>query len=264
VTPPELYAVFGHPIAHSLSPVMHEAAFRARGWPHRRYIAVDVDTDDLDEAVAAFRRLGGRGLNLTRPLKEAAAHAGWLTARDAWAEAAGAVNTLTLAADGWRGANTDAPALREALRNGRPAPRRAMILGSGGAARATWRALAGVCAVVVASRRLPDFIDAASWVSWDAWLEASASCDLVINATPLGQRAEPGFTGLPRFRPDQTVVDWVYVPRLTPLLAAAQAGGAAVVDGLELLARQAALSWRPWFGEDGPWDVMLNAAAAAC
>jgi shikimate dehydrogenase len=261
---PELYAVFGHPIGHSLSPRMHEAAFRSRGWSHRRYIAVDVDRADLTEAVAAFRRLGGLGVNLTRPLKEEAAASHWLIQQDAWARAAEAVNTLAPVADGWAGTNTDAPALQAALETRGIRPRRALILGSGGAARATWRALQTHAQVTVASRRPAPFVGSERWVPWGAWPHSSQQFDLIVNCTPLGQDHEPAMAPLPAFRPGQTAVDWVYVPRATAFLSAARDEGAETVDGLELLARQAALSWVTWFGQPGPWEVMLAAAEDSC
>jgi shikimate dehydrogenase len=257
-----LYAVFGRPIAHSLSPRLHAAGFAARGLRHCYYVPVTVAPEDLLSALTAFRRLGGAGVNLTRPLKEIAAASDFLVARDAWAERTGAVNTLAAAPGGWTGANTDAPALAAALRSRGVAPTAALVFGAGGAARASVAALESLGATVtVASRRRPaeEPLASGGWVPWGDGVARAAAFDVVVNATPLGQAGEPSWPALPAWRSGMVAVDWVYVPRETPFLAGARAAGALVIDGLELLVRQAALAWVPWFGEPGPLAAMGEA-----
>lgn len=257
-----LFAVFGRPIAHSLSPRLHAAGFAARGHRHCYYIPVTVAPEDLAAALAAFRRLGGVGVNLTRPLKEIAAAADFVTRRDPWAERTGAVNTLWATAEGWAGFNTDAPALAEALRRLGVAPKTALVFGAGGAARASVAALESLgAAVTVASRRPPQDAETAAdrWVPWAEGVAGAAAFDVVVNATPLGQMGEPPWGGLPAWRRGMVAVDWVYAPRETPFLVDARRAGARVVDGLELLVRQAALAWVPWFGEPGPLEAMGEA-----
>jgi shikimate dehydrogenase len=252
---PKLFAVFGHPIGHSLSPVMHAAGFRERGLAECHYIPVDVTPDVLEARLEAFRSLGGVGVNLTRPLKEVAFQAPWLKARDVWANRANAVNTLVWQEDGWHGYNTDAPALAEAVAARGIRPRTVLVLGGGGVARASAAAFADAL-VVVGARRPPAWVRS---VSWDEAVTSATDFDVVVNATPLGQAGEKTWPRLPLLRSGQVVVEWVYVPSVTPLVEAARVAGAVVIDGLELLARQAALAWQPWFGSTGPWRRMREA-----
>jgi shikimate dehydrogenase len=255
---PELYAVFGDPIVHSLSPRMHRAAFLARGWDHCHYFPIETPRASLAAQLEAFRAIGGRGANLTRPLKEEILATGLLADCDGWAAHAGAVNTVVWRDGAWHGANTDAPALRAAV-TARGAPvLRVLILGAGGVARASWEALFPA-AVTVASRRPAGLPPQVTWVSWESGVAGAGDFDVVVNATPLGQEGEEGWQELPRLRQGQGVVEWVYKPLVTPLVHEARRRGAWVVDGLELLARQAALAWVPWFDEEGPWELMRAA-----
>jgi shikimate dehydrogenase len=250
------FAVMGMPVAHSLSPRLHSAGFAAMGWDDCRYEAIAVAAGTLAQAVQAFRRDGGQGLNVTRPLKvEAVRLAGWL---DPWAAETGAVNTLY-----WRdgrlcGANTDAPALRDSLAVRGLRPERALIWGSGGAARASQAALRALGVDPWLAARRPGSFEG----QWISWADARAACeeaDLLVNATPLGQAGEAAWDPLPPVEARHTVVDWVYAPALTPLLALAEARGASRVSGLELLVRQASLSWVHWFGRAGPLEAMGEA-----
>ena len=246
-------AVVGNPIRHSLSPRLHTAGFSARGWADCRYEALRVDEEHLPTVLEAFPREGGIGLNVTRPLKTLAAQLA--TQLDFWAETTAAVNTLVWGPDGWRGANTDAPAFRESLVAHRVTPHTALIWGAGGAARATWAALtADGVQTWLAARRPGTF--AALWLDWDEGIEAAAVVDLLVNATPLGQEGEVGWERLPRVSRRQVLVDWVYAPETTPLVGVAREAGAVVISGLELLVRQASLSWVHWFSEPGPLAAM--------
>lgn len=265
---PELYAVFGRPIAHSLSPRIHQRGFQQMGWHHRYYVPVEVRPGDLEASVSAFQRLGGVGINLTRPLKEEAWRAAWLGGLDAWAHETGAVNTLTLRDGQWLGANTDAPALCERLPAGSGQRRQALILGAGGVARATKTALrrAGYVVTVASRREEPsgtltgeDADSKARWVPWTSGMASLADYDVVVNATPLGQAGEPPWDTAMNFRTGQLVVDWVYQPRQTAFLALAEAHGAETLDGLELLVRQAGLAWRHWFSLKPPWHALGDA-----
>jgi shikimate dehydrogenase len=254
---PRLFAVFGDPIAHSLSPALHHAGFRYRGWTDCYYVPVRVTPGTLQKTLEAFRVLGGVGANVTRPLKEEAFQAGWLVARDEWASRAAAVNTLAWREDGWHGYNTDAPALRAALWDRGVKDPKVLVLGGGGVARASAAAF-DEAAVTVAARRPVSW---ARWMGWDDGLACAGDFDVVINATPLGQVREDTWPVPPAVRPGQWIVDWVYAPRDTALLRYARDKGAGTVDGLELLARQAALAWGPWFGEGVPWTVLLEGVA---
>jgi shikimate dehydrogenase len=216
-------ALLGHPVGHSLSPRMQNAAFDARGldW---RYSAFDVE--DPLAAVAALRTLGFAGANVTIPHKEAV-----VAACD---EAEGdAVNTLLFDADGRvRGFNTD----KEILAGVRAT--RACVIGAGGAARALVPALPEQTTFY--SRRR-------------AWPPDATGCDLIVNATPVRDEllVEP--------RAGQTVVELAYGDGDTALAAAARAAGCEVIDGLEALVRQGAASFRLWTGLEPPVDVMRRA-----
>jgi len=214
--------LLGHPVAHSLSPRMQNAAFAARGldW---HYSAHDVE--DALEGVASLRALGYAGANVTIPHKQAV-----VAACD---EADGdAVNTLVFRDGRVLGFNTD----REILAGIEAS--RACVIGAGGAARTLAPAL-------------PE--DTRVYTRSGAWPPDATGCDLVVNATPVRDAV------LVELRPGQTVVDLAYGPEETALVAAARAAGCEVVDGLEALVRQGAASFRLWTGLEPPVDVMRSA-----
>ena len=214
--------LLGHPVAHSLSPRMQNAAFAARGldW---HYSAHDVE--DALEGVASLRALGFAGANVTIPHKQAV-----VAACD---EADGdAVNTLVFRDGRVLGFNTD----REILAGIEAS--RACVIGAGGAARTLAPAL-------------PE--DTRVYTRSGEWPPDATGCDLVVNATPVRDAV------LVELRPGQTVVDLAYGPDETALVAAARAAGCEVVDGLEALVRQGAASFRLWTGLEPPVDVMRSA-----
>jgi shikimate dehydrogenase len=215
-------ALLGHPVAHSLSPRMQNAAFAARGldWT---YTAFDVE--DPVEAVRALQTLGFVGANVTIPHKRAV-----VAACD---EADGdAVNTLVLRDGRVTGHNTD----REILAG--ITAQRACVIGAGGAARTLEPALP-------ADRRV--------FTRSGDWPPDADGCDLIVNATPVRDEL------LVQPRAGQTVVDLAYGPEETALVAAARAAGCEVVDGLEALVRQGAASFRIWTALEPPVDVMRAA-----
>jgi shikimate dehydrogenase len=215
-------ALLGHPVAHSRSPAMQNAAFAAAGlnW---RYTAIDVD--DVVAAVGALRTLGFAGANVTIPHKQAA-----VAACDE-AEG-GAVNTLVFAGGRVRGFNTDKEILA-----GIDATR-ACVIGAGGAARALAPALPEDTRVF--SRR-------------GEWPPDASGCDLVVNATPIRDEV------LVDLEAAQTVVDLAYGAGETALVAAARAAGCEVIDGFEALVRQGAASFRIWTGVEPSLDAMRAA-----
>ena len=230
-----LVALLGHPVAHSRSPAMQNAAFAARGldWA---YVAVDVPPEAIEDAVRALETLGFAGANVTIPHKRAVAQL--CDELDAAAERAVSVNTLVFRDGRVLGSSTDGLAVVESVE---PEGMSALVLGAGGAAHAVATALTEAGAGVrVASRRDPD------------WPPRDTEATIVVNATPVVDEA------LVDPRPEQTIVDLAYLPdgRDTALVAAARAAGAAVVDGLEILVRQGAASFERWTGVDAPLDVM--------
>ena len=263
-------AVIGDPIRHSISPALHNAAFRALGldWA---FLAFPVAAGGAAEAIVGMRALGIEGLSVTMPHKEAvAASVDRLTPT---AERLGAVNTVARHGDSLLGDNTDGQGFLDALRLDYgldPGGSRCVVVGAGGAARAVVLALAGAGAaeVVVVGRSSERAAAAAALagpVGRTGAAEEAAGADLVVNATPLGMAGHPA--GPPvdpaHLGPGHVVVDLVYHPAITPLLEGARRRGATAVNGLSMLIHQAACAFRLWTGEDPPLEVMSAAALAA-
>jgi shikimate dehydrogenase len=243
---------------------MHNAALADLGlggvW---RYEAIDVAPDAFEARVRAMQGEGFAGANVTVPHKAAA-----LALADELSEATreiGAANTLVFAEGEIRAENTDAEGLLSAL-PGSPAGKRALVLGAGGAARAVvWALLREGAKVEVwnrtelRSRHLCEELGGEPVTSPD-----QAEYDLIVNTTAVGLRGENPFAELPllasAFTLGQTVVDMVYGAEPTALLRAAEAAGATLVDGLEILVQQGALSFEIWTGRKPPLDTMRAAA----
>jgi shikimate dehydrogenase len=257
-------AVIGHPVGHSRSPAMHNAALAALGLGDEwSYEAIEVSPDAFEDRVRAMPEEGFAGANVTVPHKGAA-----LAIADKISEVAreiGAANTLVFADGEIRAANTDADGLLAAL----PAPpggRRALVLGAGGAGRAAVWALVRERAEVevwnrteLRSRHLCEELGGSPVADPE-----QGGYALIVNTTAVGMRGEDPFEALPlspdRFAPEQTVVDLVYGGEPTALVRAAEAAGATVVDGIEVLVQQGALSLRIWTGREPSLDVMRAAA----
>ena len=282
-------AVIGEPVRHSLSPVLHNAAFRALDldWV---YLAFEVRRGSASEALTGMRVLGLDGLSVTMPHKNAVLAA--VDRLSPTALALQAVNTVVRKGDVLEGHNTDGAGFVAAVRDDEgfdPAGRRCLVLGAGGAARAVVKALADAgAAQVVVVNRTPARAEAAADLAGSAGrvgtVEEVADAELVVNATPIGMASEAPLgaevrsvdgTVLDRPGPDpavvvdpawlgtgQLVVDLVYDPPLTPLVETARARGAAGVNGLGMLIHQAAHAFRLWTGEDPPLAVMSAAALA--
>lgn len=254
------YAVIGFPSSHSLSPLIHNAGFQAKGMG-ATYEALDVPDEGLSEAIVMLRK-GFRGFNVTHPLKGKVLP--YLDDISPEARAIGAVNTVVIQNDLLRGDNTDARGFMEPLTAW---PRRALILGTGGAARAVvWGLRSRGVSVAVTGRRSEVLAAFAAEmggeaVAWERRHRALEGVDLLVNATPVGQwpqeEASP-MDDLSRLTEGALVYDLVYRPRKTALLRQAEALGLQAQSGLAMLAAQAALSWGIWFGEDGPGDLFLK------
>jgi shikimate dehydrogenase len=255
--------VLGWPVAHSRSPEMHSAAFEALGLSDWRYQLLPVPPELFAETVRALEGAGFVGANVTIPHKEAAlALADEATPR---AREIGAANTLSF--DGGRilADNTDAPGIIAALPES-PAGRSAVILGAGGSARAAAWALreAGARDVGVWNRTPERARTLAAELGVRA-LDAIGPADLLLNCTSIGLRhTSMPFKALSLSADALTeyacVVDMVYRPGGTELLRAARQGGAVVVDGLEILVRQGALSFEIWTGRPAPVEAMRKGA----
>jgi shikimate dehydrogenase len=269
----EVVGVVGDPVRHSLSPLLHNAAFDALGldWVS---VAFPVVAGALPAALEGMRALGVRGLSVTMPHKEVAAAT--VDACSALAQRLASVNCITVHGDQLVGDSTDGPGLMAALemRLGfQPRGSSCLVIGAGGAARAVVAALADAGAdQVVVVNRSPERAAIAAALAGEAGRVGSSSdgsgADLVVNAIPVGMGGSAGGTApypvdLHGLHAGQLVVDLVYRPARTPLLEAAAAQGATVANGLGMLVHQAALAVETWTGRQVPVDVMWAAAAEA-
>jgi shikimate dehydrogenase len=255
--------VLGWPVAHSRSPQIQNAALEAAGLGGWRYQLLPVPPELFDETVLALPGAGFRGVNVTIPHKQAA-----LALADNATEAAsaiGAANTLTFEGEGMHADNTDAPALIGALPFV-PSGRTALVLGAGGSARAAVWALrqAGAAEVYVWNRH-PARAEALTAELGGIPVSRARPADMLINCTPVGMDGDRGaFAQLPIEVDDTSrfscVVDLVYSEGATALIEAASARDVAVVDGVELLVRQGALSFERFTGRSAPIDAMRAAA----
>jgi shikimate dehydrogenase len=256
--------VAGWPVGHSRSPAMHNAALAAVGLTDWRYLRLPLPLERFEETVRALPHAGFRGINVTIPHKEAAlALAG--TATDT-ATQVGAANTLTFLADGVIHAdNTDVAGLLSALPTD-PAGMAALVLGAGGAARAAVYALTRAGADVQVWNRTRERAERLTRALGGRVVDAPSAPDLVVNCSSIGLRdADDPFKSLPlsadTLGVGSCVVDMVYRPGGTRLLAEAARRGAQVVDGLEILVAQGAASFAGWTGRTAPHAVMRQAVA---
>jgi shikimate dehydrogenase len=258
-----LAGIMGWPVAHSRSPALHNFWLDEQGIDGA-YLPLPVHPEQLEQALRALPVLGFRGCNLTIPHKPTALSI--VDRVDPLARRIGAINTVIVAADGsLEGRNTDVFGFRESLRESAPdwdpAAGVAVVLGAGGAARAVVAALieAGVREIRLVNRtqtraeRLAEDLEARpsriSTYPWSARDSALENAGLLVNTTSLGMTGEPALTiDLARLPSHAVVVDIVYVPLETPLLAAARQRGHPGVDGLGMLLHQGRPGFEAWFG----------------
>jgi shikimate dehydrogenase len=262
-------AVLGKPIAHSLSPAIHNAGYAAAGLSGWRYTAIECAEAELADLVAG---LGPEwaGLSLTMPLKEAA-----LVVADAVspvAAAIGAANTLVRGERGWRADNTDAPGMVDALAAaGVTTVAEVAVLGAGGTARAALAAARDLGARVTVYARRPEAIAALEPVAGALGVElvgaswsAAAGCgdaQVVISTVPSG--VADSVAGAIHWQPSTVLFDALYDPWPTPLAAAAARAGCPIVSGLDLLLAQAVHQFEQFTGVPAPVEAMRAALAAA-
>ncbi|GAA4253904.1 shikimate dehydrogenase [Azospirillum formosense] len=262
----------GWPIGHSRSPRLHGYWLEQYGIDGA-YVPLAAPPDRIEQAIRALPALGFRGCNVTVPHKEAAYRA--VDRLDATAKRMGAVNTIVVGEDGsLEGRNTDGFGFIENLRSGAPGWKAtdgpALVIGAGGAARAVVASLLdeGAPRVWLVNRTraradelatdIGGNIETADWVSRETLLEGAA---LVVNTTTQGMAGQPPLELDLRALPGSAVVtDIVYTPLMTPLLAAAQARGNRVVDGVGMLLHQARPGFAAWFGREPEVTEGLKAA----
>ena len=276
----QIVGIFGDPIAHTLSPAMHNAAFAALGldWV---YVPIRVRSRDLEDAVRGIRAMGWAGINVTIPHKEKVVR--FVDRLSPEARLTGAVNTIVAGPRGLSGHNTDGRGFVAALareRRFRPAGRRVVILGAGGAARGIAVALlrGGAGELVILNRTsrraaalarhlaraFPRARIAGGPLTADRAAQAFEGADLLVNATPVGM-GRTSHRGLPLARlPRRAIVsDIVYRPARTPLLTRAAACGLRTQDGLGMLLHQGAEAFTLWTGRPAPLRVMRRALRRA-
>lgn len=265
-----LAAVIGDPIAHSLSPALHNAAYEAMGFDGV-FVAFAVRAGAAGAALSGARELGLIGLSVTTPHKsEIAQNADQLSATVA---RIGAANCVTFAGGVSLAHSTDGEGLLEDLQMNAafdPDGARCVVLGAGGAARAIVLALAeaGASSITVVNRTEHSATAAASLaggVGRVGTLAEAGDAALVVNATSLSldpsKIAEADLLSA-HVGPGQLVVDLVYRPSPTPFLDAAARRGASVRGGLGMLVHQAAIAVRLHTGEEAPLDAMWSAVAS--
>ena len=266
-----LAILIGDPVRHSLSPAIHNAAFAACGmdWV---FLACEVPEGRVHEALAGAVALGIEGLSVTMPHKAAVAAA--VDRLSPTARLLGAVNCV--ARDGERlvGHSTDGDGFVDALASEAgwsPTGARCVVFGAGGAGRAVVAALAGAGAAEVAVvNRTPRHAAAAAALAGDRGrvveVAETGRFDLVVNATPLGMTGHRG-AALPLdpeiLQPGQLLVDLVYEPAETALLAAARDRGIRAFNGVRMLVHQAARAFELWTGMDAPTEAMAAATTEA-
>jgi 3-dehydroquinate dehydratase/shikimate dehydrogenase len=266
----QVYGVLGDPIAHSFSPVIHNAAFR-----HERlncvYLPLRVPAEEFEATLQAYAALEIRGYSVTIPHKEAAARvAGY---PDAAVQAIGAANTLYRDDRGrWYAANTDYDAALAAIRSGmaergddRLAGKKVLILGAGGVAKAIALGVSkGGAGVTIANRNknrgraLAEQLNC-QFINWEN--RGSVFADILVNCTPVGMFPDMDDTPFPEhwLRDGMLVFDTIYNPENTLLLKSARTRGCATVSGMEMFLRQAATQFECFVNRPAPVEVMSAA-----
>ena len=267
--------IIGWPVEHSLSPAMHNAAFKALGMDDWYYDAMAIPPDVIREGIREPQRHGYIGLNVTVPHKQAALR---YVKPDEKAQAVGAVNTIDFRDN--RGTNTDITGLIDDLKANAVPPNgeNVVVLGAGGAARAAVYGLAleGARLLVVnrTVQRAEAMVADLTLSSGISGVEVAASCAdavqwnprLIVNCTSVGMwplvDACPWPEAVP-FPEGVTVYDMIYRPNQTQLMAKAEAAGGRAIGGLGMMVRQGAVAFELWTGREAPVEVMFVAVREA-
>ncbi len=275
------FAVLGHPVAHSLSPAMHNASLRALDL-NAVYLAYDVAPQNVATVIAGMAALGFGGTNITIPLKHAAHEA--VAQLAPCARRLGVVNTVAYHNGTTTGYNTDGVGLLADLAEQfsiRPAGLKVLILGCGGAGRAAALTLAaeGAALISLANRSVERARTVADDLAADeacrskitvlaseneAWAVAAREADLIVQCTSSGMNAaDAPLLSASAFRRGQYFYDLVYTSPRTPTMLAAESAGARCANGLGMLLHQGAASFRIWTGLDADLAAMRGALEEA-
>lgn len=274
------YGIIGHPVAHSLSPAMHNAAFRECGID-AEYLVYDVGPDDLNDFLDGVKKKGIAGLNITIPHKLTAKR--YLEDRgrlDENAARLGAVNTVKVTADGLCGYNTDGPGFYRSLVEDlkfEPEGKNIFVLGAGGAATAVVMYLGnGPKSISISDidtgktdalkKNYEKYYEAKrlTVVRSDKSAQALAGCELLVNATPAGMKSgDPSPVDRALLHPGLRVYDLVYNQAATQLVKDAGSLKLHAVTGLGMLLYQGAIAFEIWTGVKAPVAVMRKALKEA-
>ena len=271
----KLLGVIGHPVEHSLSPVMHNAALTHLGLDYV-YIPFPIEPQNLQTAIQGFTAIGVVGFNVTIPHKQAILPL--LSEIEPIARSVGAVNTVSRKNNKWIGTNTDIEGFIAPLQttyNQDWNQKIAVILGNGGAARAVVAGCSqlGCAEIHVVGRNmqnLQQFRD--SWGNlpssvnlhvhtWDSLPSLIGQANLLVNTTPIGmhpkiEESPLSAEEMAHLPPGAIAYDLIYTPNPTKFLQQAQQSGAIAIDGLEMLVQQGAAALKIWLSQQIPVDVM--------
>ena len=272
------FAVIGDPIDHSMSPIIHSAAFRHLGMDNCAYIAYRIQRGELAHGIESLRKIGVSGFNVTIPHKvEIMRH---ISSADESCSIIGAANTIQCMPDGsLKGYNTDVEGFAGPLYRRVPdtSTSSVLLLGAGGAARAVVAALAGqgVRRIAIANRTVQAASELASMAQRAGITDAealpledadcrAAECNIIINATSIGlgsnsQKTAAVPISAQSINRDDIVYDIVYMPMNTDLISKGRQRGATCIMGYEMLLEQAARSFEIWHGTEAPRDAMGRA-----
>jgi shikimate dehydrogenase len=272
-------ALLGHPVGHSLSPAIHNAAFEALGLP-LVYVAHDVQPGQVARALDGIRAMGYRGLSVTIPHKVEAMHG--VDEVDKTAQGIGCINTVVNDDGRLLGYNSDGLGALGALRDAGADPQgsRTLVLGSGGAARAIAVTLASTAPpehltiLGVVKDELDRLVTDASeqgvsdvrgeLLTDDSLAREMAQADIVLHCSPIGMHPQEDASLVPAklLREGLVVFDAVYNPRVTMLLRMAEQAGCRTVQGMEMFLGQALVQFQLWTGQEAPQDVMRRVIEA--
>lgn len=273
------FAVIGHPIGHTLSPVMHNASMQELGYDGI-YLALDIHPDELMDVLPAMAKMGFAGVNLTVPHKEIAFRG--LDKLDESARLLGAANTVQFTPDGMIGHNTDGYGFLKALEESfgkRMEGDAVFVLGCGGAGRAValMAAKEGARSLVLADidaervqrldteiRGLTPQVEVKPALDKASQIALCRECDLVVQASPVGmKKGDPSLLPSEAFRAGQRVFDLIYMYPETAILTVAREAGAQIANGLGMLLHQGARAFEIWTGVNPSVPAMRKALEEA-
>jgi shikimate dehydrogenase len=261
------YCIIGDPVDHSLSPAMHNAAFKALNL-NCTYIAFRIAANELEAGIQSLRKTNIAGFNVTMPHKVTVMK--FLDELDETCLKINAVNTVNNENGRFKGYNTDMYGFIQPLKRRKInlVGKTSLLMGAGGAARAVLTALADerVGKVIIANRNIARARDVAEHaknlhlncelIGLDDAPKFTSKADLIVNATPMGMAMEQSIIKPADIRKDSIVYDLVYRPMETGLIQSAKEAGATVVYGYEMLIEQGAKSFEIWKKMEAPRDVM--------